>query len=358
MAPNQPRAPPRSGRSHSLEGFHNITFTGVSMKDLDASAAQSQDHLRPCYLRRRTPGQDDLLSQHQSVAHLQRHTTWFLTATPMWNKPFDFCGTPDGYLRTRLGPDRVYLLVGFYVLPIILRLTYLAREPGHQMTGHNHESVTIGTDILPLAISTVELRYTRTAQRDHDKSYHTLARLLHGPVAGVLSAHITNPNSTTTVLLTTYKYSALGLNMHAECSRVVLMEGAQNYNSVFQTVGRIHRLGQTQPQEAWLLFQDHTIQRLMEHNSTRKILPQIRPVHNPLTSPLPSRLVGFFGDDNVHASAATVDMDRVTYGLLVEILGIAPDAPSRLDMGDHHELGLLGETANGIKYSIRGARWR
>lgn len=107
----------------------------------------------------------------------------------------------------------------------------------------------------------------------------------------MLSAHITNPNSTTTVLLTTYNYSALGLNMHAECSRVVLMEGAQNYNSVFQTVGRIHRLGQTQPQEAWLLFQDHTIQRLMEHNSARKILPQIRPVHNPLTSPLPSRLV-------------------------------------------------------------------
>ncbi|CAI7575960.1 unnamed protein product [Penicillium viridicatum] len=169
--------------------------------------------------------------------------------------------------------------------------------------------------------------------------------------------------------------------MHAECSRVVLMQGAQNYNSVFQTVGRIHRHGQTQPQEAWLLFQDHTIQRLMEHNSTRKILPQIRPVHILLTSPLPSRLspplssanpdpahtplsppvehslnqVGFFGDDNVHASAATVDMDRVTYGLLVEILGIAPDAPSRLDMGDHHELGLLGETANGIKYSTRGA---
>ncbi|OQD60511.1 hypothetical protein PENPOL_c022G03451 [Penicillium polonicum] len=81
------------------------------------------------------------------------------------------------------------------------------------------------------------------------------------------------------------------------------------------------------------------------------------PAHTPLSPPVEHSLnqVGFFGDDNVHASAATVDMDRVTYGLLVEILGIAPDAPSRLDMGDHHELGLLGETANGIKYSIRGA---
>jgi hypothetical protein len=280
--------------------------------------------------------------------------------------------------------------------------------------------------------------------------------------------------------------------MYAECSRLVLMEAAQNYNSVFQTVGRIHRLGQTQPQKAWLLFQDHTIQRLMEHNSTRKILPQVAaqfrpwlqthissvagqppvaqsaaiqaaagqsaagqslaaqstaaqaaaklssgspalpldpvpsvssllssqsdgnssdtplrkrprkvpapstrktraqsahestaispsastdkspplsganpdPAHTPLSPPVEHSLnqVGFFGhdnvhasDDNVHASAATVDMDRVTYGLLAEILGIAPDAPSRLDMGNHHELGLLGETANGIKYSTRGA---
>ncbi|CAI7575950.1 unnamed protein product [Penicillium viridicatum] len=181
MAPNQPRAPPRSGRSHPLEGFHNITFTGASMKDLDASAAQGQDHLRPCYLRRRTPGQDDLLSS----ASVSRAPPASYHLVPYSDPHVEQARprTPDGYLRTRLGPDRVYLLVGFYILPIILRLTYLAREPGHQMTGHNHESVTIGTDIPPLAISTVELRYTRTAQRDHDKSYHTLARLLHGPVA-------------------------------------------------------------------------------------------------------------------------------------------------------------------------------
>jgi hypothetical protein len=30
--------------------------------------------------------------QHQSVAKLTRQATWFLTATPMWNKPLDFCG--------------------------------------------------------------------------------------------------------------------------------------------------------------------------------------------------------------------------------------------------------------------------
>ncbi|KAJ5962466.1 Helicase C-terminal [Penicillium viridicatum] len=40
MAPNQLRALPRSGRSHPLEGFHNIIFTSASMKDLDVSAAR------------------------------------------------------------------------------------------------------------------------------------------------------------------------------------------------------------------------------------------------------------------------------------------------------------------------------
>ncbi|KAJ5857512.1 Helicase C-terminal [Penicillium solitum] len=30
--------------------------------------------------------------QHQSVALLNRRSIWFLTATPMWNKPLDFCG--------------------------------------------------------------------------------------------------------------------------------------------------------------------------------------------------------------------------------------------------------------------------
>jgi hypothetical protein len=196
--------------------------------------------------------------QHQSVAHLQRHTTWFLTATPMWNKPFDFCGylsllwsndfipQPDSTDPQHLTDvseldsalteytswsavsplpdnDRPYHLlsparllalgrgghlstdVGFHVLLIILRLTCLTREPGHQMIGHNHESVTIGADIPPLAISTVELRYTRTAQRDHNKSYHTLARLLHGPVAESTTAGPSQDGHTASINWATYR---------------------------------------------------------------------------------------------------------------------------------------------------------
>ncbi|KAJ6118683.1 Helicase C-terminal [Penicillium samsonianum] len=62
----------------------------------------------------------------------------------------------------------------------------------------------------------------------------------------------TNPESTTTVLLTTFNWGSLGLNMHGCCSRIILLEGSQNYNGVFQTVGRTHRLGQAHPQKAWV----------------------------------------------------------------------------------------------------------
>lgn len=41
------------------------------------------------------------------------------------------------------------------------------------------------------------------------------------------------PSTTTVILLTTFKCGALGLNIHTYCSRIVLMEAARNYNSVF-----------------------------------------------------------------------------------------------------------------------------
>lgn len=58
--------------------------------------------------------------------------------------------------------------VGFDCLPIILRLTCLCREPGHSMVGDNGATIKIGGDIPPLAVTTVELRYTRTTQVNHD----------------------------------------------------------------------------------------------------------------------------------------------------------------------------------------------
>ncbi|KAJ5924231.1 Helicase C-terminal [Penicillium verhagenii] len=164
--------------------------------------------------------------QHQSVAKLSRNVTWFITATPMWNKPLDFCcylsllwteligsqclhadqiqssadvdeyrlwsakaqlpetGLPyhllcpsglialskNGHLTSR---------AGFDCLPIILRLTCLCREPGSTMIGANGVSIEIGGDIPPIAILTVELRYTRTTQVRHDQAYHQIIEDLY-----------------------------------------------------------------------------------------------------------------------------------------------------------------------------------
>lgn len=53
-----------------------------------------------------------------------------------------------------------------------------------------------------------------------------------------------DPSSSIQALVTTYNCGAIGLNMHSQCSRIILMESALNHNSLFQTIGRIHRLGQ------------------------------------------------------------------------------------------------------------------
>jgi SNF2 family DNA or RNA helicase len=557
--------------------------------------------------------------QHQAVARLTRRATWFLTATPMWNKPLDFVGylsllwtgiegtqaadqAPDlndyqGWSSKTdlpaanlpyhlLAPSGLLALgrkgqlssqTGFDCLPIILRLTSLCREPGQTMLGAYNVPVVIGGDIPPLAITTVELRYTRVTQVTHDEVYHKLINDLYsgttenggdgdGQVAmnwstyrqlchlavhpkldkflqrttgnvladdirafsdygddrgfgmffqrtiedlaadlptnrmavarylahdcprlrfllhllwseGTLAstgarprflvycnwpftrwlvemflsaiglhfeviragmsqearstaiAHFINPESTTAVLLTTFSCGAVGLNMHDRCSRIVLFEGGQNYNSVFQTIGRIHRLGQREPQKAWILFQDHTVQRLIEAKSTKKILPQIAAQFRPwlegqlkgppvLTvtsakgrdkgkgrakasdddgdiemaeageeshtemaldpkptdppageephsdsdddlSDISSGALGELGEaaDLMEESGEkqeNQDLEPLAYQVLAEMLGLSPDAPSRLDMDDYRYLGLEGTTRRGVPFSLRG----
>jgi hypothetical protein len=191
--------------------------------------------------------------------------------------------------------------------------------------------------------------------------------------------------------------------MHRVCSRVVLLEGSQNYNSVFQTIGRIHRLGQTVPQKAWILFQDHTVQWYVEYNCTRKILLQVaaqfRPyleaegAHATRLIAAPSTLIATPAalpvltddsatphdvatsegaptpadgltpsEDDITPLVSSINraedpvLSRLAYKVLTEILGLALDAPNWLEMGDYHTLGLNGQTSNGIFYSTRGLK--
>lgn len=48
------------------------------------------------------------------------------------------------------------------------------------MSSANGITVVIGGDIPPLAITTVELRYTRTTQVTHDQVYAKIINGLHG----------------------------------------------------------------------------------------------------------------------------------------------------------------------------------
>lgn len=147
---------------------------------------------------------------HQAVALLKQEAIWFLTATPMWNRPLDFgaysslfeanLASPEG-LANSTDPDidpsstastfasytqwsaknplpttglPYHLLsvvqftslgqgghltteMGFNTLPIIRRMTTLAREPGFTMAGNNLDTITIGADIPTLATTTVKL---------------------------------------------------------------------------------------------------------------------------------------------------------------------------------------------------------
>ncbi|KAJ5649628.1 SNF2-related protein [Penicillium longicatenatum] len=82
-------------------------------------------------------------------------------------------------------------------------------------------------------------------------------------------------NNDCSVFITTYTLGAFGLNLQSNCSRLVLMESAINYNRVFHAIGRMHRLGQKEPQKIWYLFQDSTIQRWMEWRNLTKLRGQI-----------------------------------------------------------------------------------
>jgi hypothetical protein len=50
-------------------------------------------------------------------------------------------------------------------------------------------------------------------------------------------------------------------------------------NGAFQAVGRVHRLGQRNPQRAYLLVMDHTCQRVQEYNNMMKHLPGYVALH-------------------------------------------------------------------------------
>lgn len=121
------------------------------------------------------------------------------TELPSDNRPYHLI-SPAGLISlSRKG--HLTSRVGFDALPILLRLTCLCREPGHTMIGVNGDSVIISGDIPNLAITTVELRYTRTTQVIHDHIYYRLIDNLYG---GLSEGKVPN-DSTVAIDWTTYR---------------------------------------------------------------------------------------------------------------------------------------------------------
>ncbi|KAK2759393.1 hypothetical protein FQN54_002871 [Arachnomyces sp. PD_36] len=81
-----------------------------------------------------------------------------------------------------------------------------------------------------------------------------------------------DPDSKDQILVTSFACAVTGLNLHGACSDVVLLEPSKNYNTDLQAIMRVHRVGQKKEQKVWILFQDHTYDRIRHSRNTRKMI--------------------------------------------------------------------------------------
>lgn len=146
------------------------------------------------------------------------------------------------------------------------------------------------------------------------------------------------------VLLTTYHYGAMGLNLQSACANMILVEQPGNTNVIFHCIGRVHRLGQRQKQRVWILFQDHTIDRYIAFNNTRKIIPQIAAiVPNIQQAVIAGPSLHGRNDDAMEISDSSgndvteTGIQHYVEGTLMQMLG---QTRSRLGMGRTNSLGL------------------
>lgn len=164
------------------------------------------------------------------------------------------------------------------------------------------------------------------------------------------AAEFNNPNSVCQVLNTTYNTGGTGLNLHSCCNVVILMEPAPNFNLETQAIGRVHRIGQTRPQRAYRLFQDHTINRYITGNNFRKMLPQLAAQFaEPFAQEVERRCGNGSGSENQLAEVGNKKASRVKVpNTLTEICedylrnlaGVCPDFPYHMNLLVKKKLGM------------------
>ncbi|PGG95128.1 hypothetical protein GX51_08320, partial [Blastomyces parvus] len=77
------------------------------------------------------------------------------------------------------------------------------------------------------------------------------------------------------VLVFSFQCGSTGLNLHHTLSNLVIFEVPVNMNTLLQTIGRVHRLGQTKHQKIWILSQLHTFNRSEEYNMVKKMVGEV-----------------------------------------------------------------------------------
>ncbi|KAJ5461960.1 uncharacterized protein N7458_003512 [Penicillium daleae] len=154
-----------------------------------------------------------------------------------------------------------------------------------------------------------------------------------------------DPSSRCQVLNTTYSCGGTGLNLHDRCNIVILIEPAFNFNSETHAIGRVHRLGQTQPQKAYRLFQDHTINRYIVGRNISKMLPQLAAQYQGAwTEGLDQAVADQMVDEDDEMRA------QILMGIcedhLHDLMGVTTDFPYHVDLSGKGELG-ISKVANG-----------
>ena len=157
------------------------------------------------------------------------------------------------------------------------------------------------------------------------------------------AAEFNNPNSACQVLNTTYNTGGTGLNLHACCAIVILMEPAPNFNLETQAIGRVHRIGQAQPQKAYRIFQDHTINRYMSGNNFRKMLPQLAAQFAESFSAEMDRRVAAddLPLDTASPQPKSDALEEICEDYLRSLAGVCDDFPYYQDLLEKKDLGLV-----------------
>ncbi|KAJ6124482.1 hypothetical protein N7471_011799 [Penicillium samsonianum] len=80
-----------------------------------------------------------------------------------------FNAQTDGVLKHKLSKhEHLAAAQGFWIFPVIFHLCCSRRKMGDNIVDANNREISIGADIPQLQVSTVELRYIKQVQREHN----------------------------------------------------------------------------------------------------------------------------------------------------------------------------------------------